>query len=197
LTHSARGYFVRKVGTDGFRIGYQPTLKKVVSDRRASLDEEADIKPAMRALAKEEFERGRTIPLVPFPVDGSEIQDTPKLAMVVLEASQEWDPKSDLKGRVADWTKQRGTSPRLYLASLVWCIKKRGRELREKVENMLAWRRVKREIDEGLLGGEFERSDRAELTTRVKDAEEAARDEVWASYRYAFWPIAGNPRGSR
>jgi hypothetical protein len=33
-----RSYFVRRVGSDGFRIGYQPTLKKVVSDRRASLD---------------------------------------------------------------------------------------------------------------------------------------------------------------
>jgi len=33
-------YFIRKVGSDGFRIGYQPTMKKVVSDRRASLDEE-------------------------------------------------------------------------------------------------------------------------------------------------------------
>ncbi|MDL1951657.1 hypothetical protein FBQ97_17840, partial [Acidobacteria bacterium ACD] len=28
-----RSYFIRKVGTDGFRIGYQPTMKKVVSDR--------------------------------------------------------------------------------------------------------------------------------------------------------------------
>jgi hypothetical protein len=50
-----RCYFVRRVGSDGFRIGYQPTLKKVVSDRCASLDEEKEVKPAMRKLVEEEF----------------------------------------------------------------------------------------------------------------------------------------------
>ena len=39
LVLEGRSYFVRKTGADGFRIGYQPTMKKVVSDRRASLDE--------------------------------------------------------------------------------------------------------------------------------------------------------------
>ena len=37
-------FFIRKVGTDGYRIHHQATLKKVVSDRRASLDEETEIK---------------------------------------------------------------------------------------------------------------------------------------------------------
>jgi hypothetical protein len=35
-----RSCYLHKAGSDGFRIGYQPTMKKVVSDRRASLDEE-------------------------------------------------------------------------------------------------------------------------------------------------------------
>ena len=37
------GFFIRRVGTDGYRIHHKATLKKVVSDRRASLDEEAEI----------------------------------------------------------------------------------------------------------------------------------------------------------
>jgi hypothetical protein len=53
-----RSYFVRKVGSDGFRIGYQPTMKKVVSDRRASLDEETEVKPATRKLVEDELRRG-------------------------------------------------------------------------------------------------------------------------------------------
>ena len=44
------GFFLRKVGTDGYRIHHQATLKKVVSDRRASLDEDTEIKPALRKL---------------------------------------------------------------------------------------------------------------------------------------------------
>src|SRR5262249_62011605 len=37
LALEGRCYFLRKAGTDGFRIGYQPTLKQVVRDRSASL----------------------------------------------------------------------------------------------------------------------------------------------------------------
>jgi hypothetical protein len=47
-------FFIRRVGTDGFRIHHQATLKKVVSDRRASLDEETTI----RKLVETEFARG-------------------------------------------------------------------------------------------------------------------------------------------
>src|SRR5208282_2527468 len=85
-----RSYFVRKAGSDGFRIGYQPTLKKVVSDRRASLDEETEVKPAMRKLVEDEFRRGASIPVVPFPQDGAEIPDTPRLSLIVVDPEAEW-----------------------------------------------------------------------------------------------------------
>jgi hypothetical protein len=64
LALEARAFFLRKVGSDGFQIRHQPTLKKVVSDRRASLDEDRDTKPAMRDLARDEFRRGANAPLV-------------------------------------------------------------------------------------------------------------------------------------
>ena len=67
----------------------------------------------------------------------------------------------------------------------MWCLKKPGRDLREKVELMLAWKRVAREVADGTLGGEFDKSDRADLQSKVKDAEEAAKDEVWGDYRFA------------
>ena len=41
------GFFIRKIGTDGYRIHHQATLKKVVSDRLASLDEKTEIRPAI------------------------------------------------------------------------------------------------------------------------------------------------------
>ena len=48
----------------------------------------------------------------------------------------------------------------------------------------LAWQRVVREVAEGVLGAEFDRADRAEVNARVKDSETAAKDEVWAGYRF-------------
>ena len=180
----ASGFFIRKVGTDGFRIHHQATLKKVVSDRRASLDEETETRPAIRKLVEDEFARGATLPLVPFPEDGAAIQDTPRLMLVILDPEIEWKDGSQTVERIARWTSERGKSPRLYPGSLVWCARKPGRELRERVELWLAWQRVSREMMEGVLGPEFDRADRVEVQAKVKDAEAAARDEVWGSYRF-------------
>ncbi len=180
-----RSYFVRRVGSDGFRIGYQPTMKKVVSDRRASLDEETEVKPALRKLVEDEFRRGASVPVVPFPRDGAEIPDTPRLTLVVADPEGEWSGSGPLRAQLAEWTRQRGKSPRLYPGALVWCLKKPGRDLREKVEVSLAWKRVAKEVTEGTLGGEFDKNDRADLLSKVRDSEVAARDEVWGDYRFA------------
>jgi Protein of unknown function (DUF499) len=180
-----RSYYLRKAGSDGFRIGYQPTMKKVVSDRRASLDEETEVKPAVRKLVEDEFRRGAGIPVMPFPQDGAEIPDTPRLTLIVADPDSEWSGTGALRTQLADWTRSRGKSPRLYPGALVWCLKKPGRDLREKVELGLAWKRVAREVADGTLGGDFDRSDRADLQSKVKDAEDSAKDEVWGDYRFA------------
>jgi hypothetical protein len=178
-----KGFYARKAGSDGFLIGHQPTLRKVVNDRKASLDYDADIKPAIRALVQREFERGRTISMVTFPTDGTSIPDAPKLTLVVADPELEWQGSGPLREQIAGWTKQRGTASRLYPASLVWCLKKPGRDLREKVELLLAWRRVSKEIREGSLG---EVADRSEVDVKAKDAEGAAKDEVWGGYRFVL-----------
>jgi len=190
-----KSYFIRRVGSDGFRISHQATMKKVVSDRRASLDEETEIKPAMRILIQKEFDRGASLPIVTFPADGASVQDTPKLTLVVVEPESEWTGSGPLRLQIAEWTKQRGKSPRLYPGSLVWCIRKPGRDFREKVELWLAWKRVAKEIADGTLGGDFDRSDRAELQAKVSDAEEAAKDEVWGGYRFVVIADQQEPDG--
>lgn len=185
-----KSYFIRRVGSDGFKISHQPTVKKVVNDRRASLDEESEIKPAMRTLVQKEFEKGASIPIVLFPEDGTAVQDTPKLTLVVVDPEFQWTGNGPLRQQIAEWTKQRGKSPRLYPGSLVWCVKKPGRDLRDKIELWLAWKRVAREIAEGTLGGDFDRNDQAEIRSKVGESEDAVKDEVWGGYRYVV--IADN-----
>ncbi len=179
------GFFMRKVGTDGYRIHHQATLRKVVSDRRASLDEESEIKPAVRKIVREEFARGAAVHADYFPEDGDAVQDSPRLRLIVLDPGEEWRGGDQLTERIGRWSRERGNSPRLYPGALVWCARKPGRELRESVELWLAWRRVAQEVAQGVLGADFDRTDRAEVQASVKEAEEAARDEVWAGYRYA------------
>ena len=178
------GFFIRKVGTDGYRIHHQATLRKVVSDRRASLDED-EVNSAVRKVVQEEFARGASVPVVYFPEHGDAVQDSPRLTMVVVDPAEEWHGKGQLMDRLAQWTRERGESPRLYPGALVWCARKPGRELRESVEQWLAWRRVAQEVYQGVLGAEFDQTDRAEVQTNVQVAEDAARDEVWAGYRFA------------
>jgi len=190
-----KSYFVRRVGSDGFKISHQPTMKKVVNDRKASLDEDSEIRPAMRGFIQKEFERGRSIPIVSLPADGTEVQDSPKLTLVVAEPDCEWTGDGTLRQQIAEWTKLRGKSPRLYPGSLVWCLKKPGRDLREKVELWLAWKRVAKEVAEGTLGGDFDKTDRADLQAKVADAEEAVRDEVWGGYRYVVISDNQEPDG--
>ena len=53
------------------------------------------------------------------------------------------------------------------------------------MELWLAWKRVFTEVTEGTLGADFDRADRADIQSKVKDAEDDAKDEVWGGYRFA------------
>lgn len=187
-------FFIRKVGTDGYRIHHQATLKKVVSDRRASLDEDTEVLPALGKLVEDEFARGADIPVIPLREERDAVRDVPGLVLVPLDPEIEWREGGPVAERIAQWTRERGRSPRLFPASLIWCVKKPGRELREAVELWLAWKRVAGEVEKGLLGTEFDRAERAEVHGEAKAAENAAKDEVWSGYRFAvlFEPTAPN-----
>lgn len=184
------GFYIRKAGTDGYRFGFQAKLSKVVNDRRASLDD-GEVKKSAQALVRKEFEVKAAVPLSFFQGDADAIPDSPRLTLVVMDAETEWNGEAPLRESIVRWTARRGKSSRLYPASLVWCVRKPGRDLRDRVETWLAWRRVDHEIAAGTLGGEFEKAEKAEVAGKVRDAEGTARDEVWAAYRYV---ILGDPK---
>ena len=179
-----RSFFVRKVGADAFRIHYKSKLIKVMNDRRAALDEEHEVKPTMKALAKEQFESGRSIPAIYFPASGADVQASAKLTLVVADPQTAWTGDEAQRREFADWIHKQGEATRLNPAALVWCVVKPGRDLREEVERWLAWKRVKKDVDTGVLGTEYEPADLDDLQTNISTARDDARDEVWNSYRY-------------
>ncbi len=181
-----KGYYVREAGSDGYRIHHKPRLKKVVHDKRASLDFDGEVRPAVRKLVKEEFEKGSTLPLVLLPEDLATIPDSPRLTLIIVGPEVECsDPLSAaLSAKVRDWIRLKGTSQRSYPAALAFCFKKPGRQLVDKVENWLAWKRVAVDLSKGVLGTEFDAAEKAEIRAEVTSAEDDARDEVWGSYRY-------------
>jgi hypothetical protein len=151
----------------------------------------------MNALVKGEFERGRTLSITYYPTDSSEVTDTPHLNLVVLDPETEWTGNGGLRQRLAEWTRQRNSSSRLYPGALVWCIKKPGRDLRMQTERWLAWRRVKHDMDQGTLGHDFDAAELEEIDPEFKDAHGDAKDEVWACYRYVVIADAQEADGLR
>src|SRR5439155_733745 len=177
-----RAFYLRKVGADGYRFGFRATLKKVVADRRASLDEQLDVRPAVRQMVKNEFARGANLPVVHFPEDGAAVPDTPQLTIVVMGPEFEWDGTEGPQARIAGWTQHRGPETRRYPAALVWCVKKPGRGLQDQVEGLLAWRRVADELRAGML---------ATLKT-----EGLFTESVGAGYLGRNWPVALRESGA-
>ena len=189
----AQAFFIRKVSNDGFRIHHQPTLKKVVNDRKASLDFEKDVRPLMRKIVREQFEKDTPIRIEPFPPESADIDSSPRLQVVLVDPEREWTPAGATREMVRDWTQKRGESARDYPAALVWCVKKPGKELREKAELVLAWRRVQKELQEGTLGTDVQVADLRGVRDSVTEAEEGLVEEVWASYRFVV--IADSSEG--
>jgi hypothetical protein len=180
LEHSA--LYLRKVGRDGYRFGFKPTIRKVVGDYRAALDE-AETDKVEREAIRKEFEKGATLSIIAFPKDGSEIANAPRLTIVVGDPKMPYS--ESLRSDLSLWTKERSKGdPRLYPGALIWCLRKEGNDLREKVEIALAWRRVKDEIERGSLGADFEPLERQEVTGSVREAEEQVKEEIWAGYRF-------------
>lgn len=194
VAFESKGYFIRKVGHDGFRFGFKPTLKKVVSDKRASLDDD-EVRKAGLLVVRKEFEKGASLPFVMFPEDGTAIQDTPRLTLVILPPESEWRGNGEVRKTTAEWTKLRGTSPRLYPGSLIWCVRRPGPDLKNKIETWLAWKSVDKGLSDGTLTGEFDRADRSDVGTKVREAEDFVKDEVWASYRYVLLADNKEPDG--
>jgi hypothetical protein len=192
-----RSFYIRKTGTDGYRFGLKPKLEKVVHDRRASLDD-SEVRKASEKIVETQFRaRGGLQVQKPFPEESADVEDVPQLNLIIVDPEETWGEDSSLREKLAEWTRMRGNSKRFYPASLIWCVRKPGRELRDRIEELLAWQRVQREITDGTLGGEFETGEIREVASKVRAADDEAREEVWASYRFIAFADPQSPDGMR
>jgi hypothetical protein len=148
----------------------------------------------MQALVRREFERGAS-PTPQFTADGAEVADASRLTLVVVDPERAWDPAGPAGERMRGWVRYRGESPRLAPGALVWCARRPGRDLRDRVDLWLAWQRVQSDLAEGLLGPEFDAHQRADTAAKVREAESEARGEVWAAYRFVLLADPAAPDG--
>ena len=193
----ARAFFVRQVGSDGYRISSKPKLSKVVAEKRASLDELRDVLPEARRLIEREFEAGSPVPVIAFPGDGTSVRDTPRLSLLVVGPDTPWDGTDEMRAYYEEWTYRRGKESRLFPASLIWCLSKPGRVLQERVETALAWRAVRQDLAAGLLGIDTDPQEARGIDASIRTAEQEAREAVWGDYRYLVFADRQEPHRIR
>lgn len=192
-----RAFFIRQVGSDGYRIGLTAKLNKVVAEKRASLDEERDVLPEVRRLVQLVFEMGSPVPVIAFPGDAAQVPDTPRLSLLVADPTEPWDGGADMRGFFGAWTYRRGKGTRLFPAALIWCLRQPGRVLFERVETALAWRAVRQDLLAGVLGADTDPQEARGIEANIRTAEQNAREAVWADYRYLLLADRQEPDGVR
>jgi len=82
----------------------------------------------------------------------------------------------------------------VYPAALVRVVRKPGRTLREKGEAWLAWKRVAEDLNSGVLGAEFEQSDRGEVTRQIKEGEEVLRRQIPSFVERGEFGLGSGPK---
>lgn len=179
-----RAFFIRQVGSDGYSITAHPKLNKVVAEKRAALDETRDVLPEVRRLVQLVFEMGSPIPVISFPSDAADVRDTPRLSLLLADPTQSWDDGADVRGYLQEWTYRRGKEMRRFPASLIWCLRKPGRDLFERVETALAWRAVRQDLIGGVLGADTDPQEARGIEANIRRSEQDAREAVWSDYRY-------------
>ena len=197
LVHTAvqnlerRCFFLRAVGSDGWRFGHVPTLKKVHADRKQSLDPD-DVRRATAELVKTVFKKDAEIHVSLFPKDSTEVLDQAMLTLAVTRPDEvfEQSEESELRQRITEWTRKCGQQSRQNPGGVLWMTCEGIASLRTGVEELLAWQAVCDDANRGLLGN-LEPEDLRRIDRELKGAKTQIEDRVWSSYNHLLlWDAA-------
>ncbi|MBU6399160.1 MAG: DUF499 domain-containing protein [Verrucomicrobia bacterium] len=187
-----RCYFLRQVGSDGWRFGHVPTLKKVHADRKQALDPE-DVRRNLGELVKTVFRKESEIHLSLFPKDSTEIVDQAMLTLAVMRPDEtlEAEDESPSRQRMTEWTRKCGQSSRQNPGGILWVTCESGGGLKTAVEELLAWQAVADDANRGQLG-ELEPDELRRIQRELSAAKGQIEDRVWSSYNHLLlWDAAG------
>ncbi|HDM78588.1 MAG TPA: ATP-binding protein [Deltaproteobacteria bacterium] len=166
-----------------YRFSLVPNLNKLLSDRRASIQESA-IKEAIRAEIQRVFAAGPGVERVFFPEKSGQIPDRAALTLVILppEQSLEEGARKETLEKIDLFTREHGSSARTFKSALLWAVPDNPRQLNEDARKLLAWEALEDEADELRL----ESSQRKQLSENMKRAERDLRESVWRTYKNVY-----------
>ena len=186
-----RCYFLRAVGVDGWRFGHAPTLRKVHADRKAALDPD-NVLRQMGEFVKTIFKNGAEIDLVLFPKDSTDVPDRAALTLAVLQPDESWQAsgESQMRQRIAEWTRKCGQSSRQNPGGVLWIACENAAGLKTACEELMAWQAVADDANRGTLG-DLEPDDQRRITRELSSSKAQIEERVWGSYDHLLLWDAG------
>jgi hypothetical protein len=175
---ASRCYYLRHVGSSGWRFGYKPTLRKLHADRKVALNPE-DVKKKLADSIKDVVKHKASMAYICFPKESNEIPDIPNLRLVVLSPEQELTDQ--FKGQIKEWTKNIGQSPRQYPGSIIWLVDDPQFSLKSPIEDWMAWQSISSDAKSNNIG-ELEPSDIQLIDSELVEARDTIVEKIWSSY---------------
>lgn len=176
-------YHFEPMGSNKYRFRVPPNLNKLLSDRRASIQEFA-INEIVRFEIQKMFATGPGVERVFFPEKSGQIPDRPAVTLIILPPDQslEEGSRNETLEKIDCFTREHGASARTFKSALLWAVPDNSRHLNEDARKLLAWETLDDEADELRL----ESSQRKQLSENMKRAKRDLRESVWRIYKNVY-----------
>ena len=169
-----------------YRFSTSPNLNKLLSDRRAIIDD-ADIDKRVRAVVLKEFSSQGSVAIHPYPSSVNPIPDRPVLTFVVLSPDQLAETPEKTLEMVETMTRDHGGASRTFKSALVWCVPDSATALRDEVRKALAWENIEdNDIDR------LDETQRRQLKRHLTESAGLLKEAVWRSYHFLIYLTKDN-----
>ncbi len=163
-----------------YRFGLQPNLNRVVLDaeeRVSPQDAEQELRKQVARKVGNALGETRL-----FPEQSSDLPDQKRLCLAIL-APRHTNASSETRDLVQELLERYGGQPRVHRNCVVVLVADAGEmdTLQRRVKQLLALRAVR---DDASLYPELSAEDKAQLESRLENAERAVEDLVFGVYRH-------------
>ncbi|MDC8448550.1 MAG: DUF499 domain-containing protein [Nitrospira sp.] len=160
-----------------YRFSLSPNLNKLLSDRRASI-QQARVEERVRAEVQKVFKDGNGLDRTFFPEKSSSVADRPVLTLVILPPDRGIG-EQETRTFIDTLTREHGTSSRTYKSALIWAVPEGATALRDDARKVIAWEDLGDEqselrLDEGQV---------RQLAENLKKAQRDIKEAVWRTYK--------------
>jgi len=159
-----------------YRFSISPNLNKILSDRRATVEDQK-IRERVRDEIRKVIAAENGYSIIFFPERSNQIPDKPALSIVVLDTDNSFDDKKATLEIINTFTKEYGNSGRVNKTGLIWLIPESKHTLEENARKLLAWESI-RELDRK----DLDDSQIRQLEENLAKSKRDLRESVWKSY---------------